>query len=180
MKDQVSRVAADSLQGRNKVIFTPKRDLGDHVVLYNTRKIALEGNQWEEHTYHQKLDWSMKRLKSYYKNTHERADREARLRRNFWITAEEAHLLGLHFCVISCNIVIWLDPTYVVRAAIYDKLLGGRNSDKDASMARCTAYADSNVPKDILQNINGTLWFYSSFQFIFMAKIFYLIKSRKN
>ena len=95
MKDQVSRVAADSLQGRNKVIFTPKRDLGDHVVLYNTRKIALEGNQWEEHTYHQKLDWSMKRLKSYYKNTHERADREARLRRNFWITAEEAHLLGL-------------------------------------------------------------------------------------
>jgi len=95
LTDQVSRVAADSLQGRNKVIFTPKRDLGDNVVLYNTRKIALEGNQWEEHTYHQKLDWSMKRLKSYYKNTHERADREARLRRNFWITAEEAHLLGM-------------------------------------------------------------------------------------
>lgn len=126
-------------------------------MLYNTRKIALEGNQWEEHTYHQKLDWSMKRLKSYYKNTHERADREARLRRNFWITAEEAHLLGLRE-VFSFTKIIYLDPTYVVRAAIYDKLLGGRNSDKDASMARCTAYADSDVPKDILQNINGTFY----------------------
>ena len=102
LSDEVSRIAADALQGRNKVIFTPKRDIGDHVVLYNTRKIALEGNQWEEHTYHQKLDWSMKRLKSYYKNTHERTEREARLRRNFWITAEEAHLLGnqIGFCEI--------------------------------------------------------------------------------
>ena len=44
-----------------------------------------------------------------------------------------------------------------MRAAIYDKLLGGRNSDKDASMARCIAYSDREVPQDILQNINGTL-----------------------
>lgn len=55
-----------------------------------------------------------------------------------------------------------------MRAAIYDKLLGGRNSDKDASMARCSAYADSDVPKDILQNINGT--FYSERQYIFLLK----------
>ena len=59
--------------------------------------------------------------------------------------------------------LIHLDPTYVVRAAIYDKLLGGRNSDKDASMARCTAYADREIPTDILQNINGALDMYSTF-----------------
>ena len=36
--DTVSKLTADALQGRNKVSFTPMKDSGDYVVLYNTRR----------------------------------------------------------------------------------------------------------------------------------------------
>ena len=36
--DQVSALSAAALQGRNKVTYTPGKDFGDNVVLYNTRR----------------------------------------------------------------------------------------------------------------------------------------------
>ena len=94
------------------------KDFGDHVVLYNTRHISLEGNMWEEHCYHFKSDWSQKKLKQYYYKNRSvtlisllkingfraTSDRHARLPRNFYLTAEEAHAF---------------DPTYVVRESVY-------------------------------------------------------------
>ena len=98
-------------------------DVGDHIVLYNTRRqdflikaggirdiyviyffrIALEGNMWEEHMYHFRSDWSQKKLKKHMKNRSQ-APRGYRLSRNFFLSAEDAHAF---------------DPTYVVRESIY-------------------------------------------------------------
>ena len=64
--ETVTKVAVAALEGRKKQIYTPMKDFGDHVVLYNTRHISLEGNMWEEHCYHFKSDWSQKKLKQYY------------------------------------------------------------------------------------------------------------------
>ena len=117
--ETVTKVAVAALEGRKKQIYTPMKDFGDHVVLYNTRHISLEGNMWEEHCYHFKSDWSQKKLKQYYyknrsvncrlklwkiKGFRDTADRHARLPRNFYLTAEEAHAF---------------DPTYVVRESVY-------------------------------------------------------------
>jgi len=137
--DRVSTLAADALQGRNKVTYTPFKDFGDYVVLYNTRRISLEGNMWEEHTYHFKSDYSHRKLALFQRTKGRRVSKDARLNRNMFFTAEEAH-----------NI----DPTYVVRAAIHAKLLGKQGSDRDASFGRCFTFADRNVPQDILENIS--------------------------
>ena len=97
---------------------------------------------WEEHCYHYKSDFSQRKIKKFTNHKSARGDREARLNRNIFITAQEAHNL---------------DPTYVVRAAIHAKMLGGMNSDRNSSFGRCFTYSDREVPQDIIQNISGLL-----------------------
>ena len=95
---------------------------------------------WEEHMYHYKSDWSQRKLKKALASRAQRNATEARIQRNIFLSAEEAHVL---------------DPTYVVRAAVHALMLGGVNSDKDMSFGRCLTFADRNVPKDIMENISG-------------------------
>lgn len=44
-------VIAQLLQGKTKPIYHPAVDVGDHVIVINTRKIALSGNKWKQKLY---------------------------------------------------------------------------------------------------------------------------------
>ena len=45
IRGQVAVQAANLLRGKNKAIFTPHVDTGDHVVIINAEKIRLTGNK---------------------------------------------------------------------------------------------------------------------------------------
>lgn len=47
----VSQVAS-ILRGKNKPIFTPHLDTGDHVIIINADKIALTGEKWQDKKYY--------------------------------------------------------------------------------------------------------------------------------
>ena len=55
----------------------------------------MQGNTWEEHTYHYKFDVSQRKLKKIFGIKHPKSDREARIYRNIFVTAAEAHNLGV-------------------------------------------------------------------------------------
>ncbi|MFQ5587825.1 MAG: 50S ribosomal protein L13 [Nitrospiria bacterium] len=43
---------ADILRGKNKPIFTPNQDLGDHVIVINAEKVAVTGKKETDKTYY--------------------------------------------------------------------------------------------------------------------------------
>ena len=51
---RVAAVVADILRGKNKPIFTPHVDCGDHVIVINADKVQLTGKKLEQkyHRYH--------------------------------------------------------------------------------------------------------------------------------
>lgn len=48
---QVAVEAANILRGKNKTIFTPHVDTGDHLVIINAEKVVLSGNKESEKIY---------------------------------------------------------------------------------------------------------------------------------
>ena len=50
---RLATAVADILTGKNKVIYTPHVDTGDHVIVLNSDKIVLTGNKLEQ----KKLRW---------------------------------------------------------------------------------------------------------------------------
>jgi len=142
----VTKIAIAALEGRKKQIYTAQKDFGDHVVLYNTRRISLEGNMWEEHCYHFKSDWSQKKLKRHLKQRNNQ-DRVANLKRNFFLTAEEAHAY---------------DPTYVVRESVYGnmrvfKYMENNDEVRDVAFGRLNCFADDDVPAKMIENISNVV-----------------------
>jgi hypothetical protein len=98
---------------------------------------------WEEHCYHFKSDWSQKKLKRHRNNQ----DRVGNLKRNFFLTAEEAHAY---------------DPTYVVRESVYKnmrvfKYMENLNEVRDVAFGRLNCYADDDVPVKMIENISNVV-----------------------
>jgi large subunit ribosomal protein L13 len=48
---RMSTVVADKLRGKDKAIFSPHMDCGDHVVIINADKIKLTGKKWSDKMY---------------------------------------------------------------------------------------------------------------------------------
>jgi large subunit ribosomal protein L13 len=48
---RVAVVISKLLQGKNKPIYHPAVDMGDHVVVTNTRHLAFSGNKWNQKLY---------------------------------------------------------------------------------------------------------------------------------
>jgi len=144
--DDVTNLAVKALEGRMKPIYTPGKDFGDHVVIYNSRHISLEGNMWEEHMYHFKSDWSQIRLKKAMKKR-SNSYRHVGINRNFFISAEEAHTF---------------DPTYVVRESIYRQMRvfehGNDNGGpRDMAFGRLKVFQDDDVPLELMENISNVI-----------------------
>lgn len=49
---KVAVEAANLLRGKNKPIFVPHEDCGDHVIIINAEKAVLTGNKLEQKTYY--------------------------------------------------------------------------------------------------------------------------------
>lgn len=49
---RLAAVVADRLRGKNKPIFTPHVDCGDHVIIINADKVRLTGNKQANKTYY--------------------------------------------------------------------------------------------------------------------------------
>jgi len=49
---KLAEISSKYLKGEHKPIFHPKSDVGDHVVIINSSKIAYSGNKWEQKTFH--------------------------------------------------------------------------------------------------------------------------------
>ena len=49
---RLAALVADRLRGKNKAIYTPSLDCGDHVVVVNAEKVALTGNKRNQKTYY--------------------------------------------------------------------------------------------------------------------------------
>uniref|UniRef100_A0A670JWA4 Large ribosomal subunit protein uL13m n=1 Tax=Podarcis muralis TaxID=64176 RepID=A0A670JWA4_PODMU len=48
---KIAAITAIRLQGKHKPVYHALSDLGDHVVIINTRHIAFSGNKWEQKVY---------------------------------------------------------------------------------------------------------------------------------
>ncbi|XP_061461821.1 large ribosomal subunit protein uL13m isoform X1 [Rhineura floridana] len=48
---KIAAISALRLQGKHKPVYHALSDLGDHVVVINTRHIAFSGNKWEQKVY---------------------------------------------------------------------------------------------------------------------------------
>ncbi|XP_053102593.1 39S ribosomal protein L13, mitochondrial isoform X2 [Hemicordylus capensis] len=48
---KIAAMAIIRLQGKHKPVYHALSDLGDHVVIINTRHIAFSGNKWEQKVY---------------------------------------------------------------------------------------------------------------------------------
>ncbi|ETE64537.1 39S ribosomal protein L13, mitochondrial [Ophiophagus hannah] len=48
---KLAAIASVRLEGKHKPIYHALSDLGDHVVIINTRHIAFSGNKWEQKVY---------------------------------------------------------------------------------------------------------------------------------
>ncbi|XP_070556281.1 large ribosomal subunit protein uL13m-like [Ptychodera flava] len=49
---RIASMVSPILQGKHKPIYHPLSDLGDHVVIINTRHIAFSGDKWNTKLYH--------------------------------------------------------------------------------------------------------------------------------
>jgi large subunit ribosomal protein L13 len=49
--------AAQVLMGKNKSIYTPYIDVGDHVVIVNAEKVVFTGNKWKDKIYRHHTGW---------------------------------------------------------------------------------------------------------------------------
>ena len=54
---RVAAIAANILRGKNKPIFTPHVDCGDHVIVINVEKIKLTGKKLEKKYYRYHTGW---------------------------------------------------------------------------------------------------------------------------
>ncbi|XP_065918682.1 large ribosomal subunit protein uL13m-like [Dysidea avara] len=58
----VGRLAVQAsllLQGKTKPIYHPAVDVGDHVILTNTRHVVFTGNKWKDKLYRHHTGWSV-------------------------------------------------------------------------------------------------------------------------
>lgn len=49
--------AARILMGKNKPIYTPYIDVGDHVIVINAEKVVFTGNKWQDKVYRHHTGW---------------------------------------------------------------------------------------------------------------------------
>lgn len=54
---RVAAIAANILRGKNKPIFTPHVDCGDHVIIINAKKVKLTGKKLEKKYYRYHTGW---------------------------------------------------------------------------------------------------------------------------
>ncbi len=132
------------LEGKHKPIYSPNSDCGDHVVVINSRHVALLGREWKMRVYFHHPGYNKVRAGSingnrtlFYGVFQSYQGGGAK-----WIPAWELHSK---------------DPTLVLWKACYNNLAG--DMFRKPRMAQLHVYADGAecVPEEILSCVNGQL-----------------------
>jgi len=120
-----AKVITKHLEGKNKPIYHPHNDCGDHVVIINSKQIALLGREWQFRVY-------------FHHTGFPKAYRHVgRVNGALWIPAWQLHDR---------------DPTLIMWKACYNNIEGSLLRPKN--MARLHIYPDDQVPEDILENVS--------------------------
>ncbi|RLU24979.1 hypothetical protein DMN91_003071 [Ooceraea biroi] len=148
------------LMGLYKPIYHPLNESGDHVVVINSKEIALRGDEWRKRvyfhhtTYHGGASWTL---------AWELHNKDPTL-----VTASQDYNIYIYICsvcVCVCNMVsLFLLNTYIiicklsiqiVKKAVYGAL--PKNLQRRHIMQRLHIFPNNKVPDDILKNITSQI-----------------------
>ena len=121
-------IVSQVLQGRNKAVYHPMTDCGDHVVVINSKHIALLGREWQ--------------YRVYYHHTGYPASFKHMGRHNgkLWIPAWQLHDR---------------DPTLILWKAVYNNM--ENNIMRKNAIARLHIFPEEDVPEDIITNVTAQI-----------------------
>ncbi|XP_023331570.1 39S ribosomal protein L13, mitochondrial [Eurytemora carolleeae] len=123
-----AKIITNHLEGKNKPIYHPKNDCGDHVVVINSKHIALLGREWQYRVY-------------FHHTGYPKAHKHSGVTNGaLWIPAWQLHDR---------------DPTLILWKACYNNLEG--NLTRPKNMARLHIFPEDKVPEDLLENITSQL-----------------------
>jgi len=116
------------LEGKNKPVYHPHNDCGDHVIIINSKQIALLGREWQFRVY-------------FHHTGYPKAFKHAgRTNGALWIPAWQLHDR---------------DPTLIMWKACFNALEG--NLLRPKNMARLHVFPDDKVPEDLMQNVTNQI-----------------------
>jgi len=123
-----AKVITKVLEGKNKAIYHPMTDCGDHVVVLNSKHISLLGREWQYRVYYHHTGYP-----GAFKHM-------GRNNGKLWIPAWQLHDR---------------DPTLILWKACYNNMSGGLM--RKNNIARLHIFPEDEVPEDILQNITAQI-----------------------
>ncbi|TRZ01729.1 hypothetical protein DNTS_032281 [Danionella cerebrum] len=144
---KIASLCSVHLQGKHKPIYHALSDIGDHVVIINTKHIAFSGNKWEQKVYSSHTGFVESRAKGMAKN--KRSDLET-LTLSF-----SFHSYPGSFKQVTAAQLHWKDPTAIVKLAVYGML--PRNLSRRTMMQRLHLFPEDVIPEDILKNLTQQL-----------------------
>jgi len=125
---QSAKVITKVLEGKNKPVYHPFNDVGDHVVVINSKHISLLGREWQYRVYFHHTGYP-----SAYKHV-------GRKNGALWIPAWQIHDR---------------DPTLIMWKACYNNMKGDLKRRKN--ICRLHIYPEEEVPDEIMQNVTSQM-----------------------
>jgi len=123
-----AKVITKHLEGKNKPIYHPLNDCGDHVIIINSKNIALLGREWQFRVYFHHTGYP-----AAFKHV-------GKVNGPLWIPAWQLHDR---------------DPTLIMWKACFNNLNG--NLLRPKNMARLHIYPDDKVPAELLENVTNQI-----------------------
>ena len=116
------------LQGQNKAVYHPMTDCGDHVVVINSKHIALLGREWQYRVYYHHTGYP-----AAFKHM-------GRINGKLWIPAWQLHDR---------------DPTLILWKAVYNNM--ENNMMRKNMISRLHIFPEEDVPEDIMANVTAQI-----------------------
>jgi len=125
---QSARAITKVLEGKNKAVFHPTTDCGDHVVVINSQDISLLGREWQYRVYYHHTGYP-----ASFKHV-------GGVNGQLWIPAWQLHDR---------------DPTLILWKACYNNM--DNTMMRKNCIARLHIFPGSEVPDDILENVTAQI-----------------------
>lgn len=125
---QSAKVVTKFLEGKNKPVYHPLNDAGDHVVIINSKEVSLLGREWQYRVYfhHTGYPSAFKHMGAW--------------NGPLWIPAWQLHDR---------------DPTLIMWKAVYNNMSG--SAFRRNNMARLHVFPGEEVPEEIMKNVTSQI-----------------------
>uniref|UniRef100_A0A8C8CKY0 Large ribosomal subunit protein uL13m n=1 Tax=Oncorhynchus tshawytscha TaxID=74940 RepID=A0A8C8CKY0_ONCTS len=147
---KIATMCAIRLQGKHKPIYHALSDVGDHVVVMNSRHIAFSGNKWEQKMYssHTQYPGGFKQVTATQLHSKDPKARGSVLLQDHQGGFQTETLVYYHRHTGSLLMQI-------VKLAVYGML--PRNLSRRTMMQRLHLFPEDDLPEDILLNLTEEL-----------------------